>query len=76
MLQVLLINCEDTDGDARDKCNELENGTFSLKELEESLEGFTFMLYEDMSDFMEGFNNEEIPYTSHFLTYLRIKNND
>ena len=49
------------------KCNEdiiayLEN-TYKVEDED-------YIIYESMSEFMDAFNNEEMPYTTHFLSYL------
>ena len=73
-MRILLINCEDFDYCARTICEVYEGDTISTKELTKYLTinytGINFIIYPNMSDFMDAFNNEEIPYTSHFMSYL------
>ena len=75
-MRVLLINCETFKGCARPVCESYEGSKASnediIADLEKKykVEDGDYIIYESMSEFMDAFNNEEMPYTTHFLSYL------
>ena len=73
-MRILLVNCESDIHCARTICEVYEGDTISTRELTKYLnlqyKGVEFTIYSTMREFMDAFNNEEIPYTSHFMSYL------
>lgn len=75
-MRVLLINCETFKGCARTVCERYEGSKVSNEDIIAYLENTykvedeDYLIYESMSEFMDAFNNEEMPYTTHFLSYL------
>lgn len=76
-MRILLINCEPYNMCVRQACENIEGSTLTNKDLisllkrEYDIDREDYLIYDNMSDFMDAFNDEEVPYSTHFLSYLK-----